>query len=293
MNNKIKLIDIVNEYLEICKTEKSINTYKYYKSKMTHFLRWANSNNITYISEVDNKCINSYIYHLKKTCINKTINKHVKSLQLFYKRMKIDFEYLQELNKIPETTKSIEIIDYKVLELLVLYMLSLDSSVGNNLIYQVIFFLLVETGARINEILKIEKKYVDTKNNTITLSRTKSGTHRKVFYTDELSGKYINELLLKKNPTKYLLYNSLKNKEVNYEVVRYLMKILKEKFNLTNLYPHLFRHTIATYWLENGADVYFVQKVLGHSNTKITERYLHESTKYRKKVFDQVKFNLK
>lgn len=49
---------------------------------------------------------------------------------------------------------------------------------------------------------------------------------------------------------------------------------------------HIFRHTMATVMLEGGADLRFVQQMLGHANLEATKIYTHVSIKQLKKVHD-------
>jgi integrase/recombinase XerD len=47
---------------------------------------------------------------------------------------------------------------------------------------------------------------------------------------------------------------------------------------------HLFRHVMATQMLENGADVRFVQEMLGHSSLEATQVYTHVSIRKLKEI---------
>jgi integrase/recombinase XerD len=50
----------------------------------------------------------------------------------------------------------------------------------------------------------------------------------------------------------------------------------------------MFRHTFATVMLEQGADIRYIQKMMGHANLDATEVYTHVAIKKLKEVHSKM-----
>ncbi len=136
---------------------------------------------------------------------------------------------------------------------------------------RVILKLMLDTGLRSSELLSIRVMDIDFDNKVIRVVSGKYGKERYVVITSdtlEILRAWIKLNNLKPDdriiPLSYTgLYKRLKN----------LGK--RAGIPLWKIHPHVLRHTFATRALKKGLNLHSLQRLLGHSDIKTTQVYLH------------------
>jgi integrase/recombinase XerC len=203
-----------------------------------------------------------------------------------YRYSGIRFDALEAIEKFKVRRKTFEMLSEDVLKRIRMHVKRLPDDVGNNLYYKSMLMLLMDTGARINEILKINKRNVNISDQEILLTQTKTKEDRIVFFS-QVTGDIIEKMMrhpeCRNHP--YLLHNVLKKRPGTYDDVIFIMKKLKKELSIRTLHAHMFRHSMASIWLRHGSDIRSVMDVLGHKNLETTERYLHTSKEHAKRQY--------
>lgn len=55
-----------------------------------------------------------------------------------------------------------------------------------------------------------------------------------------------------------------------------------------NITPHMFRHSFATYLIEEGVDVSCVQNIMGHSSIRTTQIYIHVAARKQAEILREM-----
>jgi len=141
--------------------------------------------------------------------------------------------------------------------------------------------VLYATGCRLSEVVNINRDDVDWQNNCVRVIG-KGDKERfaplsvKAIYHLKKYLKSRDDILPAIFITERQPYRRMKNRAVQREI----NKVGKLAGLKKSLHPHVFRHTLAQNLLDNGADLFVVQSILGHSNPSTTQIYAHASNKH-------------
>ncbi|MBI2145661.1 tyrosine-type recombinase/integrase, partial [Candidatus Woesearchaeota archaeon] len=122
---------------------------------------------------------------------------------------------------------------------------------------------------------------IDFDRETIHLKTAKGDKERVVFLHKKLTD------LLRMYGTRETgtIFVSQRDEKYNKRTIQQIIKSASKKAGIRkNVTPHTLRHTFATHLLEGGADIRYIQQLLGHKDLKTTQIYTHVANKDIKKL---------
>lgn len=142
--------------------------------------------------------------------------------------------------------------------------------------------MLLDTGCRIDEVLKLKKADVNLDNLLITVDG-KGGKQRRVPFSFEFR-KHLYRYLLKA-PSDYV-FGTRNNTHVSYRNAYRNLKLCLASMGIEgeHIHPHTTRHTFPCNYIRSGGNLYSLSRILGHSSVAVTQTYLRglqiEETKH-------------
>jgi integrase/recombinase XerD len=149
---------------------------------------------------------------------------------------------------------------------------------------------LYSTGVRRSELVALKVHDIDFDRGTLMVRQGKGKRDRLIPIDARALAwirKYLNEARaqLMMGDDDRTLYLTIQGEAVHINTLGRLMNgYIKQSGLEKSGSCHLFRHTMATLMLENGADVRFVQAMLGHADLKTTQIYTHVAIRALKEI---------
>lgn len=143
---------------------------------------------------------------------------------------------------------------------------------------------LLYTGVRKSEALNARWEHVDLTKQIWFIPRSKNGKHRHVILNPKAVELLQKQPRLPNNP--YLFPGKIEGQLLNNPQKAFNRTLLKA--DISQFRIHDLRHTHASIAINNGASLYEVQHLLGHSQAKTTARYAHLADETLRRVSDNI-----
>ena len=134
--------------------------------------------------------------------------------------------------------------------------------------------LLLDTGLRISELCRIRKGDINFQEGTL-LVYGKGSKERLVILSDRCI-KALRDCLKETNGD--ILFLNQRNRALGTRHAFRLVRDIGRRAGISNLHPHMLRHSFASTLRKKGADLQLIQESLGHSSIVTTQMYSHIST---------------
>ena len=280
----------MNIVVTITKYQKHLNALGYAKSTiacysqyLSYFLDYLQEREISNLKKVNNQVVRDY----QAMVMDTSLAMETKALRI--RPVKRLFGYLVESNRLLiDPTEGIVETDRKgrkmppvlsvneMQHLLEQPNLSLRMQIRDRAIMEVLY----SSGIRLDELLNLEVYDIDLKGKVLFIRKGK-GNRQRVVPLGKTAIKYLREYLerirpryAKRNPRERKVFLTNSGKLLSPQSIRGFLRIYRIQAGIKKaVSPHTFRRTCATHLLQQGADIRYVQKLLGHKYLKTTQLY--------------------
>ncbi len=243
------------------------------------FLKYKN---LQRIKEIDRELIYSYQLHLReKSLAPLTINNKLSVICCFLSWMYDQGYLFSDVSRFIYFPKRILNLPKDILtESEVRYFLSLpDINTRRGIRDRAIMELLYSTAIRRGELVSLELYDINWSDQVIRVTGKKDRQRlvpvgsTAIYWLD----KYVRDVRSKQQTDYHTLFlGLLQNNSLS---LQWLNMLFNEYVSLSKLKkhitPHSFRHTCATHLLRHGADIRYIQAILGHASPETTQIYTH------------------
>ncbi|MEW9698025.1 tyrosine-type recombinase/integrase [Paenibacillus sp. SI8] len=220
-----------------------------------------------------------------------TVNIRMKPIRTMFRFLKseelIEYDPTENVKRAAEEDKQIDILNVEQIRIL---LQAPNQRTFAGFRDYVLMNVLLDTFGRISETLSIKKSQIDFNLGMI------------YFPALDTKGKRDNNVPVTANTLRLIKELLKENEDLDSEYLflanygepltdnnfrhRLNQHAKKSKLNI-RIHPHLFRHTAATLFLENGGDIRHLVKILNHKDLRIVTRYTHLSKTSIKRQHEQ------
>ena len=283
--------DYLKEYLTTLRLERNLSprTCDAYKRDLEDYLAYVKKGKISKISQID---VRNYIRNLnKKGLAPSSISRRFSSIRSYHSFL--TSEKLMEKNPTlilssPKLAKKLPVVisEHEISTIIN----CIDNATQFGKRDKAIIEMLYSCGLRVSELCELDLSNLFLDDDLIRVFG--KGMKERLLPIGKRAKNYLNDYLLHVRPNfnkhgqSSSVFLSRNGKALTRAMIN---KILNRWSSLAGvsktISPHTLRHSFATHLLEGGADLRFVQALLGHSDIATTQIYTHLDKEHLREVY--------
>lgn len=255
----------MQEQLEQTKRELKVRDYspktiKSYLYGLKEYFSFKKSR----LKSLNNESIKSFLLNTKKRGVSaQTRNLFLNAIKFYYRNVlktsqKVNIQSAKKTKSLPVVLSRNEI--KKLIKK------------TKNKKHRLLLSLVYGAGLRVSEAVSLRVKDINLEELTIHLKNSKGKKDRITIFPDKLKAD-LRSLIAGKDKNDFV-FSSQRDGRLS---TRTAQKVFKDSLKKAGIKKeatfHSLRHSFATHLLENGVDVRYVQRLLGHQNIRTTQRY--------------------
>ena len=283
-----------HDFLTMLRVERNVSTHTMdaYKRDINQYLMYLGDLDIKKLSDVKSTHIRDYIRVLSDGGMAPaSISRIISSIRTYYRFLSseniLDENPLLLINNPKLPKKLPDVLSEKEISLVI------NAIQKSSQFYQrdkAIIELLYSCGIRVTELCNLEMSNLFIDEDLIRVMG--KGNKERLLPLGVRSKKYLDDYIkhsrnshIKKSGSSFVFVSRNGN-----QLTRAMINIILNKWTQVSglkksVSPHKLRHSFATHLLEGGADLRFVQALLGHSDISTTQIYTHIDKHYLKEVY--------
>ena len=283
-----------HDFLTMLRVERNVSTHTMdaYKRDINQYLMYLGDLDIKNLSDVKSTHIRDYIRILSNGGMAPaSISRIISSIRTYYRFLSseniLDENPVLLINNPKLPKKLPDVLSEKEISLII------NAIQESSQFYQrdkAIIELLYSCGIRVTELCNLEMSNLFIDEDLIRVMG--KGNKERLLPLGVRSKKYLDDYIkhsrnshIKKSGSSFVFVSRNGN-----QLTRAMINIILNKWTQVSglkksVSPHKLRHSFATHLLEGGADLRFVQALLGHSDISTTQIYTHIDKHYLKEVY--------
>ena len=286
--------DYLKEYLDALRVEINLSsmTCEAYKRDLNDYLTFIKSKKTKEIFEITQMHIREYIRELnKKGFASSSIARRFSSIRSYHKFLIAEKVTDQNPTLILSTPKSPKKLPNVLNEIEISKIIeSIDESTQFGLRDKAIIEMLYSCGLRVTELCELDLSNLFLDDDLIRVYG--KGMKERLLPIGKRAKLYLNKYLIHVRPSfdrqnkASIVFLSRNGKPLTRSMINKILNKWSDFSGINkSISPHVLRHSFATHLLEGGADLRFVQALLGHSDITTTQIYTHLDKEHLREVY--------